>query len=191
MKIDKLLYLEVKIDEKEVQAGDLSTLIYFVDELSKAIAVNEALDLLEFFKFPVTDKFRIVNDYDKYGDIPAKLEDLEKGSAKIVLVISSGLLMWGLTTFLAKPIEAAWDSSSKRDALVNYVRNQFFGGAVKTVNQKLSKIKRKKNLIVSDVKVHQSHDQIDKIDVTLRRSEIQSIEPTDDELIDEFAKRLK
>ena len=149
------------------------------------------LDLLEFFNFSTADKIRIIKEYDKYGDIPAKLEELEKGSAKIVIVISSGLLMWGLTTFLAKPIETAWDSSRKRDALVTYVRNQFFGGAVKTVNQKLLKIKRKKNLIVSDLKVHKSSDQIHKIDVTLKRSEIQSIEPSEDELIDEFAKRLK
>ena len=49
MKLDKLLYLEVKIDEKEVQAGDLSALVYFVDELSKSIAVNEAFRSFRVF----------------------------------------------------------------------------------------------------------------------------------------------
>ena len=191
MKMDKLLYVDVKIDEKEVRASDLSTLVYFVEEISKAIAVSEAFDLLGFFNFPTPEKFQIVQRYQRQAEIPAKLEGLETGSAIVKVVISSSLFMWGLHTFLGKPIEEAWGSSNKREALVMYIQERFFSGAEKAVNQKLTEIHRKKNLIVSDVKVHSSRDQIQKIDIALKRTNIEVIKQTDEELISDFSKRLR
>ena len=191
MKIEKVLYLVVKIDEDDVQAGDLSALVYFVDEISKAIASSEAMDLLDFLNYSSAEKIHIVQNYNKYGEIPARLEDLKKGSAEIIVGISSGLLMWGLTTFLAKPIEAAWESSRGRDALVSYVRDRFFGGAEKATNQRLAEIPRKKKLSVSSVKVSKANNgQIQKISIMLRRAEVEIVDRTDQDLLDEFVRRI-
>lgn len=192
MKLDKKLVIKVKLDEHEVHAGDLATLISVMEDVSKAIAAGEALDLLEFLGVPVEQRYRIVEDFRKHAEIPARLEELKNGSAEIVITMSSMLLLWSLTTFLGKPISDAWQESRKGQALKNYVMEKFFGGAGKTAKQKLGERPRRKRIIISDIQVQESdYGQVREISVKLKRTDIELIEYDDEMIINEFTKRLR
>lgn len=192
---DRKLTLEFKVESDDaLTSSEFLSLFECIDRFGRAVAENEAKRFIESLGLPSgyrTHLTKSIIDIGKQQPAPVEIESAERGSWDVRASLTGLAILWGAKEFIASPIGEAWNGSIAREHMVTFFRDQIFGGATRLIESLAAKRSKFGNLKITRVDEMSSGPNESHVLIRLKRSEIIEVEQSDQELIEEFLKRLQ
>jgi hypothetical protein len=176
-------------------ASDFVAAFSFVDDLSRAVAENEARDLVEALGFRGDarfDAFQSISRFQQLLPPPAEVDNIERGSWVIDTVIPGTAILFILKNTIGRTLSDAWDESSVREQLLGFLRETVFRGAARRVQERAIETPQHGTLRVANVReivTRMTHEPV--IEITLRRAEVASVRISEEQLIEGILKQFR
>jgi hypothetical protein len=183
-------------DSGDVSPSDFEGFFSVGAEVLRNYLFDEAVELIAALELPAeleAQSLGALIDSLRVGPVPAIVVDVRHSSPWYYDIHLDRLLVATvIIRCLAPEVKAAWKGSRAQQLLQDFLRNRLFMGPAIRVKKAVSRTKPRQQLrpkAVSELK--DSHAMEQRLLVQVERVEPIIVNPSDQELLDEVAKRLK
>jgi len=180
--------------EGDLSPTDFIGLFECADTFVRHIVEREALQLFEELNLPSEWRLSTLQEVRRLGrrvPAPAQITRVERGSWEITTVIQGAAVLWFVKNYLHPVVQEAWNDSRLRQVIVDFLRDRIFLGAKRSLEQKAVEAPRYRGLKVASIEEPQAPTPREAgLRIKLERREVIEATSSDQELIDEFLRRV-
>lgn len=193
---DRSLHLRFILQvEEDLTPEDFIGLFECAETFARHVVEREALQLFSDLDLPEEWTLGTLQRIHRLGrrvPVPARVVRVERGSWNVELLLPGAAVLWLLKNYVDPVIREAWDDSRVRHLIVEFLRDRVFLAARRSLEEKAVVAPRHRQLEVQAVsEPQQASREESHIEIRLVRREIMEARLTDQELLDDFIRRLR
>jgi len=184
-------------DSEDTSPADFRSLFSAVDDLTRLLLVDQLRVFVETgadLPGRARDEILFQAIYlSRFIAPPAQVRTIKRQSPwTVVIALSVPTVIWSMRKLIAPQVLKAWDDSKLQEAFRRFVRDYIFMGAKDTLEAGASNQPRHGNLVIDDITETggSSEEGEPEVRITLKRTEVISVDLKDRDLRNEFLKKL-
>jgi hypothetical protein len=182
-------------DSDDVSPSEFQYLFVAIDGLTRSLVIEQVRSFIEGADISDRAREEIFASFFRLArDVPAPAHIISirresPWSVSVALPIAA--VLWAIKKMIAPEILRAWDESRLRDTFRRFVRDGIFRGAREQMDASAASNPHFGNLVVDDVSgTGKARPGQPALRVTLKRSEVLTVELKDRDLMKEFLARI-
>lgn len=191
--------LQIRFVLEEDEALSPSDFVHFFaygEEIARDLAETEALELFDYLGMPSEWQIESLEEFRqllKHAPAPAEILDIRHESPwYYLLAIPAGTVLFFVSKCVHPEIKRAWAQSAAREHFFEFMRDRVFGGARQKVQQRIAKKPSRKGVRAKKVEeLKESRPEMPLFEVRMERSALLHVSISDEELLEEFKRRLR
>jgi hypothetical protein len=179
----------------EARPSEFRSLFTAIDELTRYLVVEQVHSFVEMADAPDRAREEIYAQGFRLARFiapPVNVTSIRRESPWTVEVgLPVAAVIWVMSKMIAPEVLKAWNESKLQESFRLFVRDYIFMGAKESLERTATSKPQYGNLVVDDIsQTGRNPNGEPKLRVTLRRSDVVSVEVEDHALRDEFTKRM-